>query len=444
MYAPWLALLLLLCSGCATYTDHVIRANQAAIAGDYPSAIAEINELLDVDSADEMPRRWGADAALLTLERAVLQQAVTRYPASARDLSAAEQEIELLDLTTDPVGVLGGYIYSDTAKPYKAPPSERLALNAINVLNYLAVGDLNGAAVEVRRFQTMREFLASERIDDHGVASFGSYLAGFVFDRRGEADRALRYYDEALAVGPLPSLAVPASRLARIGNYRGRHLSSVLASAPRAAVGAAPADESSEILVVISYGRVPVKVPQRIPVGAAIGIAGAAVTDDVRWLSRGVAKMVVYPELSPVHQVLGPPTVRVDGRLVAADPLIDFERVVRNEYQTIKPKIIAAALVRMAARAGIAEGARIGGRQESAALGEVLALVVEGALTGLDRPDTRSWTMLPGRVAVARVQVPPGSHEVEVTFAGAPAARRLGSVEVLDDGYAAVVVTEPR
>jgi hypothetical protein len=60
----------------------------------------------------------------------------------------------------------------------------------------------------------------------------------------------------------------------------------------------------------------------------------------------------------------------------------------------------------------------------------------------LDRPDTRSWTMLPGRVLVARVPVTPGAHSVEVTFGGG--GGRTVPVDIRAGGYAAVVVTEPR
>jgi len=70
--------------------------------------------------------------------------------------------------------------------------------------------------------------------------------------------------------------------------------------------------------------------------------------------------------------------------------------------------------------------------------------LVEGALVALDNRTGRSWTMLPGRVLVARVPVAPGTHDVEVTIDGAPTAVHRYSVEIAQKGYAAVVVTEPR
>jgi hypothetical protein len=52
--------------------------------------------------------------------------------------------------------------------------------------------------------------------------------------------------------------------------------------------------------------------------------------------------------------------------------------------------------------------------------------------------------MLPERVFVARVPVTPGEHTVDVRFSGVSNADRSYTVDVANEGYAAVVVTEPR
>jgi hypothetical protein len=394
-----------------------------------------------VSEDDELPRRWGTEGALAALERGSLLQALTRYDASARNFSAAEGELELLDLSLDPIGALGSYIYSDSAKTYRAPPSERLALNAVNLLNYIAKGDLDNAAVEARRFQVMRDYLDGAKISEYGVGVLGSYLAGFVFDRRGEGDRSLRYYEEALAAGSLQSLERPAARLVQYNPYRGPRLKRLLAQAPAIVPATTP---PSEILIVLSLGRVAHKVPERMPVGAAIGIAGALITEDADWLARGVAKVVVYPELVATPSFLSRPSIQIDGTEAVVEQLIDLDAAVRREYDDLKPKIIAAALTRLAARAAVAEGVRAAGSQEDEALGAILGVLVEGALVALDRPDTRSWTMMPGQVLVARVPVSPGTHTVDVGFAGVADAGRSVTVAVPAGGYSAVIVTEPR
>jgi uncharacterized protein len=440
---PRLALVMLAISaiaGCATYTDRLQQANRDTAAGNYGGAVEQMNDLLGVRSSDELPDFWSGDRPLAALERGSLQQAMTQFNGSSRDFSAAEEQLELLDLSSDSVGTLGSYLYSDSVKTYKTPPTERLSVNPINLMNYLAVDDLDGAAVEARRFQVMRDYLDSLNIKAEGPATVGTYLAGFVFEQRGEGDRALRYYEEALAGGgPLASLDDPIRRLARANPYRGPHLSTVLEQqkSPTRATPSQP-----ELLVVLNLGRVPHKEPKRIPVGAAVGIAGSLASGNIDWLKYGAAKVVVYPELVSTPSSLGPPEVRVDGTPVALEQLTDLGAAIRKEYEQAKPKIVAAALSRMAARAAMTEGVRAGSKKQSNALATVLSLLFESTLVALDRPDTRSWTMLPDRVLVARLPVAAGEHSVEVAFGGSVA--RTVKVTVADPGYAAVVVTDPR
>lgn len=439
------SLALVLCAAaiaaCATYTDRMRATWDAAATGDYAAAVGSTNAALGVDSADELPERWGGNRPLVVLERGILLQAQDQYRESQRDLGAAEQEIELLDLTADGIGALGQYLYSDSARKYRAPPSERLALNAVNMLNYLALGDLAGAAVEARRFTVMREYLATEGIEAVRPAAFGAYLAGVVFEHLGEGDRALRYYEEALAAGDLPSLANPVRGLAAAYPYRAPNLNRVLDKARGSRLNRTAG--RGELLVVLAVGRVPHRVPERIPVGAAIGAAGAFATRDWQWLQYGAAKVLVYPALRESPSNLGQPSLRVNGREQPLDTVTDLAAAVRAEYEEVKPRILAAALTRMAARAGAAEGARAAGGTNSDDLSVIVALLAESALVALDKPDTRSWTLLPGRVLAARLPVEPGQHSVEVHLPGGTPPVRSQRVMVAASGLATVVVTEP-
>jgi hypothetical protein len=410
-------------AGCATYSDSLLTARSATDAGDYTGAIAELDR-----------HAKGRDAPLVLLERGLLLQAEDQFEDSARDLTAADEGLEWLDLSDNALHTIGEYVYSDSAGPYRSPPSERLALNGFNLLNFLTRGDLSGAAVEARRYTVLREYMISNEIAHR--SPLGAYLAGFVFEHRGEGDRALRYYDEALAAGaPTTALAEPVRRLAATFPYRTERLEELIAQGP-----APPQGSRNELLVVVATGRVPYKVPKRIPIGAAVGLAGTYVTGDLDWLDRGVAKVVVYPELVPGPPGRGPRGVRIDGQNAAARLIDDIGSEVRREYEAIKPRIIAAALSRMIVRAAASEGVRAA-MDDTGGWASLVAILFEGALAAFDRPDTRSWTLLPARVAIARVAVAPGEHAVEVELTDETVRYQ---VEVPVGGFAAVVVTAPR
>jgi hypothetical protein len=231
-----------------------------------------------------------------------------------------------------------------------------------------------------------------------------------------------------------------------VSAYRGAHLRDFLARHP---VG--PGDTTrapSEILTIVSLGRVPIKHAERIPIGAAIGIAGSEISGDLDVLGYSVTKVLVYPELGTPTSEYSGAVVQVDGRGSALEQIGDFGAEITEEYDRARPRILAAAVSRMVARAAAAEGAREAGKRAGdgdAVLGWLAALITESTLVALDKPDTRSWTLLPERVLVSRAPVAPGSHRVRVDLHGYGAADgRDFEVEVADGGFTAVVVTPLR
>lgn len=449
-----LSLGLVLTTGCATYSDRTREARGAAQRGDLPGAEKQVNKLLGTRSSKDMPTKWKKDTALALLERGMILHASGAYKLSARDLSVAEKQLELLDIARDGAGQLGKYVFSDSSTKYKAPPSEKLVLNAYNLLNYLLQGDLSGARVEAKRFTVMHEYLTSydqrgrpraegeaDVVHPHGA--FGSWLAGFVFERLGEHESALRYYDEALQARPFASLVGPVQRLSALAGYRSPHIDAVLGGM---SYETAPAP--SEVVVVVSVGRVPLKEARHMPIGAAIGLAHAYITGDSRVLERSALKMVVYPELVPSGSAFETAELRVDGQPVGLEIASDIQTEVIDEYEQMKPKIIGAAISRLIVRAAVAEGARAAGnsaKEGGAIIGLFAALAAEGALLAADRPDTRSWTLLPGLVLVARVPVQPGPHAATVVASGRGGSEtRNYSFDVPAGGFVVLDVTTLR
>ncbi|MCB9749529.1 MAG: hypothetical protein H6713_05925 [Myxococcales bacterium] len=235
--------------GCATYTDKTETARLAVQAGELERGQKEFSKYIGVRKPEEMPQKWKKDTAIAILERAMILQAMRRYEVSAENFQVADEQLVLLDVANDTAGQIGKYIFSDDATKYKAPPSEKLALNAFNIINYLAQGDLSGARVEAKRFTVMREYLMNFKPEQaHGA--FGSYLAGFVHERLGEHDQAMRFYNEALQEKPLRSLEAPVQRLAALTTVRGAHVQRLLGeAAPAPTLDPEPlAPEDAEML----------------------------------------------------------------------------------------------------------------------------------------------------------------------------------------------------
>ena len=444
-------------AACATYSDKTQAMRDLVSAGEYEAGLIEVNRFLRVKDTNEIPVEWKSETALAVLERATILHAMQEWEASATNYQAAEEQLELLDLsgTADQIGK---YIFSDSATRYRYTPTEKLSLNGINLINYLARGDLDGAKIEAKRFSVMRQYLL-DYDPEHAHGAFGSYLSGFVAERQGNADEALRYYDEALQERDLTTLAEPVYRLGQRGSYRTERLDRYLGPAPsmpdptagaEGATGEAeaiPVEEpkAAEILVIIKTGRVPYKIPVRIPIGAAIGLAGAYVTGDARVLEHSAMKGVVSPDLEPAGNLFQQASWTIDGTPVPIDLVSDLGGEIVREFDELKPKIIGSAITRMIVRAAAAEGARAAGNEGNEVVGLLSALAIEGAMVALDKPDTRSWTTLPDRVWIGRALVPPGEHNLEILVEGnGGQERRTTQVNVGEGGYVVLDVTTLR
>jgi tetratricopeptide (TPR) repeat protein len=462
----------MLLGSCATYSDKTQAMRELVSAGQYEASLVEINRFIRVKDPGELPTEWKSETALAVLERATILHAMQDWDASAHNFQAAEGQLELLDLRNS-ADQIGRYVFSDAATFYRTTPTEKLALNGVNLINYLAQGDLDGARVEAKRFSVMRQYLI-DYDPEHAHGAFGSYLAGFVAERQGNADEALRYYDEALQERELPSLGEAIVRLGRSGSYRTERLDRYLgsqsampavlgpgtaspeAASPDAASAAEPIPVNpaaaqalgpapAEILVIVKTGRVPYRVPMRLPIGAAVGLAGAYVTGNTAVLEHSALKVVVFPDLQPAGNLFDSASWTIDDVPVQLDLVSDLGAEIVREFDELKPKIIGSAITRMIVRAAAAEGARAAGNQGNEVVGLLSALAVEGAMVALDKPDTRSWTTLPDRVWIGRAFVPAGQHTLEISVRGnGGEERRTATVNVGEGGYVVLDVTTLR
>ncbi|HEX6273738.1 MAG TPA: hypothetical protein VFZ53_11885 [Polyangiaceae bacterium] len=424
--------------GCASHSDKTKAFRTALDAGQPKKALEEVNDMLDVDSAKELPKETSGDNALLLLDRGMVLQSIDEYKLSSRDLQTSDKQIEVLDFSRNAVHDIGKYLFSDDVGPYKAPAYEKLMINTMNMVNYLARGDLQGARIEARRLAVMQKFLADSEGQGKGLLGFGSYLAGFTYEKSGKPDEALRYYDEALAYGDYPSLHEPIRRLSRDSGYRSPRIRKILGESegaapavdgpPAAPADAPPADDSAELFVVVGYGRVPEKIAKRIPIGLALTYAtlwmspaNAATAN--RLAAQGLVTWINYPELAKPRGTYDVPTVALDGQWVQLEGALAVDLEAKRAWEDARGAVVASAITRMIARVVAGEALRQSAKDST--VGALLSLGTQAALVAADTPDTRSWATLPARIALARVRLKPGEHRVILTSRGVQRTRAV-------------------
>lgn len=438
---PLAALLCLV--GCGGYASTSETFRKSMTAGRPEQALAAVNQALGVSRPEDLPSKQEEDTPLLLLERATILQAMGRNDLSARDYETADKKLEVIDFTSDTAGDIGKWVFSDDSSLYKAPPHEKLLVNTLNLLNYLVRGDANGAKIEARRFTVNQKYYKDQDLKGRGMMSLGSFLAGFAFEVAGDAQAAMRYYGEAAASGGVPTLIESAQRLAARTGASDDRLKEPLATLPTLPPNDA---EMAELLVVVQVGMAPFKVAERVPIGAAVVAAsspgpGARLTPDQQrqaniFAAKGLLKWVSYPKLrrskqsrwSSVQVMLDDVTGMNGGEALSVE-----DRVI-DAFADIEGTIMAAAIVRMITRAVAGEATDLAARKASGngAVGLLAGLIVEGAMTAADTPDTRGWVTLPGRIFVARARVPAGRHTIQVRLGG---FTRVGNIDLTPGGW---------
>ena len=423
--------------GCASYSEGTKGARTALDQGKPAQALAAYNEKLEVASEKELPKDTGGDNTLLILDRSMILQQLELYQLSSRDLEVADKQIEVLDFDRSALDDIGKYLFSDDTGPYKAPFYEKLLINTENMLNYLEAGDLSGARVEARRLAVMQAFIADHQGVGASLTGPGSYLAGFIFEKSGQAQEALRYYDEALQYGSFESLTPVLRRLGQQASYRTPRITKVLDAA---AGQPAPDASHGEVLVVINYGRVPEKVPKRVPIGLALTYASGIIspTDAAKaneLAAQGLVTWVNYPSLSE-NRPVSPARFFVNDSAQKLEVALEVDSEAQKAWESARGTLVASAITRMITRVltGQATEKVAGG----GLLGAVLSLGAQATLTATDIPDTRSWSTLPARIAIGRVRLPPGKYQVELSASG---MTKEAPVELEPGGFSVVSLT---
>jgi hypothetical protein len=428
-------------AGCASHSERTVGVRSALDAGNMRGAIKVLNEEMDVKDDQELPKDLSnSDDALMVLDRASIQQALVQFKLAERDYQAADKAIDLLDLSSNAVDELSRYMFSESSSRYRAPPYEKLLINALNMIDYLETGDLQGAKVEARRLGVYMKYYRDKLKEGSPVLGLAGMLAGFAFEKSGDYNEALRFYDDALEFGQFPTLAQSVRGVAG-GGYTTPRIKKVLAEG----TALPPLEETGEgeVLVVSGYGRVPHKVANRVPIGLALTLGALYLSPGTsemagRLAAQGLVTWVNFPSLAPGGDVYESPQLSVDGRVAHVDQAVDVTSQVRSEWKKIEGKIIAAAITRMVTRAAVGTGiqaATSGGGNEGKVLGVLASMLVQGTMTALDKPDTRGWETLPARVGVSRVRVQPGHHVVEISARG---ATRRQELDVPKGGWATV------
>ncbi len=407
--------LLVLLAGCASYPARMAAVKQDFVLGNYESAISDIS-----DSDCE----GGNEQVLALLERAILKQAMADFEGSNRDFEAAysvmadyenRPSVSLRDVSSE----AGAALVNETTLPYKGTGYEKFLLHIYKTLNYLMLGDYEGAGVEIRRLDRRREIeLESNRrarkaADDAAreenisrkdldgtenqllqaygpararaatvsnlyLSALGSYLSGLNYDLEGSWSEAVIDYRRVLE-------QVPSARYARID--------AVLSGADDLSAPGSEVDlrRSGDLFLVFQCGLAPVK----DQVAIAIPVSGGLIS-------------LAFPFYRMFPTRLAGAAVSIDGRDVGTTEILsDIEAKQIRELIDQIPVLVIRQAVRAAVKATMLHVAR----KEGGAWGGFAATLYN---VFSEQADLRSWLLLPQNIQVLRAYPPEGKRKVQI------------------------------
>jgi tetratricopeptide (TPR) repeat protein len=441
------------------------------------------------DSAAALLHRRGVgpkDALLRRLQLGVILHEAGRWAESNAAFEWAENEAEGRYARSLHQAV-GSLLVNDRVVDFTPARPEMAMIPYYRMLNYLALGQRDEALVEARKAGAW-----TERVEDGGKSpcmgeGFVEYVAGLVYQGAGQRNDALVAFRRAERSFDACADRDAATRPAELGEDLVRAAQALglrdVADSARARYGvralpAAPGAGSGELVVLVEQGWVAHRAPQDIHVPIASAQMDSLAGEDDRStadvaarvsarLIHNLLEQSVWGEAldeRPGYQLqdaldgayvmkLAWPVYRLEAcgtprvRVVVSDtaqttPLVeepglaqDVSSQVVRSFEATRPlmltRMVGRGIAKYLVSHELEERAR---RKGGETAGWLTGAITNAAGNLLERADTRSWSLLPDRIAVARFSLPAGTHAVRIEVLapdGSVASTvELGRVEV--------------
>lgn len=392
-YALKLALVLLAGSSmqsCATYGQHAYTMRDGLLAG-RPEVSLAIAEEKDHEQKE----------VISSLDKGMLRRMNNDFSGSNQIFEVAKKEIEALygiSITEN----LASVTINDTLRGYQGDRYEQLLLHAYMAMNYIQLGQLDGARVEMLQANVKMMEWGDEPEEDACLR----YLEGIIYESLREYDNALISYRKAYNVYrekggqqyPVAPLSLKKDLLRLLAweglwseykSYK-KEFNLTDFKAPKAS------NDFGEVVVILNNGLAPIRSETAIP------IFSSEVQQNLR---------IAFPVYRDSKKLLYTPTISVNNQQFSMETVEDVDALARYSLEQAMPGIMARAT----ARAVVKYNAQHSAQENSSLAG--LLMTITNLVT--ERADTRSWTTLPQEIQLQRILLPVGEHDIQIQMQNA-------------------------
>ncbi|MEM7474686.1 MAG: hypothetical protein AAF483_06815 [Planctomycetota bacterium] len=402
-YSLMLILLGLTQLGCTTHAGRLASPRSAFYRNDLAAAQTQLAKLNE---------KGKHDASVLELDMAMVEL-------FQGDVGQAEQRLRAIRDQWDHLEqrslaeTAASYVADDQLRAYSGEDYERLLVRVMLSLCSLMQDGVDAESYSLQTLAKQRELygkakeLWDEELPEHYcVPPIAPYLRGMLLEEtHTDYHEAARYYEETLAL--LPESPMLMQDIERV--QHGVH------SSPGHGV----------VYVIALVGRGPYKeeTPQRAT-QHALQAAGIILSTIGEYSVPPTLAPVKIPTIASPAKPFDMVGVEVDGSPVSTTlPITDLHYLATDSYQTKLPQVITRAVVRRVLKKGAVYAAK--DQLDVSSDFASIALDAAGVLwEATESADTRCWGLLPREIQILRMELPSGSHQLnlEPVTAGVPIA----------------------
>jgi hypothetical protein len=378
-------LLCVLIQSCASYGQRAYSLRDGLLMG-RPDLSLSVAEDKDPEMTD----------VITSLDKGMLRRMNGDYKGSNEALEAAKKEIEKLygiSITEN----LASLTVNDTLRGYEGDRYEQLLLHVFKAQNYIQLGQLDDARVEMLQANVKMMEWGDEPEED----PYLRYFEGIIYEALKEYDNALisyrkafnRYRETAGKVYPETPLSLKKDLL-RLLAWQGlrdefRTLQKQMGLDDYEPYQ--PDDKYGELIVIVNNGLAPIRSQSVIP------IFSTEVQGNLR---------VAFPIYREPKKNLLRPVIQVTDKRYAMDTVEDVDALARHSLEQDMPAIMARATARAVVKYNTQHQA-----QDNSPLAGFLMTVTNLVS---EQADTRSWSTLPQEIELQRIRLPVGEYNVAV------------------------------
>jgi hypothetical protein len=403
------------------YAEQLKNVRSAQLKGDFKTAAALIVE----------PKANQNNYTLNLLEKARLHYLANDWTQSRKDFALVSEVLDedaakaKLRLSRG-VANVASLVSSDNVIAYQVAPYEQTMLHSYQALNYLFLGQLEGALVEVRRANLVQEnaLRAHQQDLDTGdsnvdrqsleraypsmSATIGDikngfqnaytfYLSGLLYEAALQTNDAYIDYKRALEI--YPNNHYLQQDVLRLATRLGMTDDLALFTAKYGAYQAPKIADSGELVILLENGAINPKQEVSINLPIFSGV------NQPRFFSFALpvynGTLAKYPAL----------TINLAGHTYASEQIVRLQSLASKQLQEQMPSLVTRQALRLVAK----EKLRSTMSQQGGEIGNILAALYNVAS---EQADTRSWLTLPDEVQILRLSLATGKQTLELNLGG--------------------------